>query len=224
MKKNSTYHTRGLLIDGFNVRNHPNYVAWNSMKSRLKPDAKCFKNYAGRGIDMDPRWVHFANFCSDMGIRPGLEFTLDRKDNDRGYWPDNCRWATRTEQCLNRRTFVNSKSGSTGVIQKNSGRFYVKYTVSHHTVQLPGTFATVLEAEEARKELVSRLNDDESIEDLMKKKVKHTSKSGIRGLSGNEERGWVARAANGRDRVYLGYFKNKQHAIEAISNYEKTRD
>lgn len=194
------------------------------MKSRLKPDAKCFKDYAGRGIDMDPRWLHFANFCSDMGIRPGLEFTLDRKDNDRGYWPDNCRWATRTEQCLNRRTFKNSKSGHTGIVKTDCGRFTVRYNIYNTRYQISGTFATIEEAIAARQDLIRRVGKGLPLEDLIEKKVKCTSKTGIRGLSGNEERGWIARAANGPNRVYLGYFKNKEDAIKAISNYEKTRD
>lgn len=54
---------------------------------------------------VDPRWLDFATFLEDMGERPdGL--TIERIDNDRGYWPDNCRWATYVEQRHNRRDTV----------------------------------------------------------------------------------------------------------------------
>jgi hypothetical protein len=66
------------------------------------PNLPAFKNYGGRGITICERWMSFANFLADMGDRPpGL--TLERNDNERGYEPNNCSWATRKEQLLNRR-------------------------------------------------------------------------------------------------------------------------
>jgi hypothetical protein len=64
-----------------------------------------YKNYGGRGISYPEAWRKVAGFMADMGERPpGM--TLDRLDNEAGYSPANCRWATKTEQAANRRNAV----------------------------------------------------------------------------------------------------------------------
>jgi hypothetical protein len=66
------------------------------------PNNTQYKDYGARGITVCDRWKVFKNFLADMGIRPeGM--TLDRKNNDKGYTPKNCKWSTRSEQQRNRR-------------------------------------------------------------------------------------------------------------------------
>jgi hypothetical protein len=81
--------------------------------------------YGGRGIGYDQRWDNFLAFYVDMGeCLPGL--TLERKDNDLGYYKENCCWDTRRVQAINRRMRNTNTSGYRGVCEthKSSGRWF----------------------------------------------------------------------------------------------------
>ena len=85
----------------------PIYAIWNMMQQRIRvPTCKSYKDYGGRGLDMDPRWEKFENFYADMGDVPFKGASLERKDNNVGYWPSNVVWATHTEQARNKRNTV----------------------------------------------------------------------------------------------------------------------
>lgn len=75
-------------------------MSWQSMRARVSGKHSNSRYYVGYSVD--PRWNSFERFLADMGERPeGL--SLDRIDRTKDYGPDNCRWATMSEQNYNRR-------------------------------------------------------------------------------------------------------------------------
>ena len=81
----------------------PTYKSWQAMKQRCSnPGATSYRMYGGRGIAVCEEWMgSFAAFLRDMGKRPPGK-TLDRIDNNKGYAPGNCRWASPVTQSTNR--------------------------------------------------------------------------------------------------------------------------
>jgi len=81
------------------------YHRYRSMIRRCyDPLSNEFHNYGGRGIKVCNRWLESVeNYIEDMGFPPFNTASVDRIDNDSGYFKENCRWATKTEQNLNRR-------------------------------------------------------------------------------------------------------------------------
>lgn len=75
---------------------------WRKMIDRCaNPKAHNFARYGGRGITVCERWMVFENFLADMGQKPSPHLSIERIDNDKGYAPDNCKWATQKEQRAN---------------------------------------------------------------------------------------------------------------------------
>lgn len=91
-KKNTTHGYSGT----------PTWYSWIAMRTRCNnPNRHNSKNYFEKGITYPKEWDVFSDFVADMGERPEGT-TLDRRDSEKGYSKENCRWATSREQWENR--------------------------------------------------------------------------------------------------------------------------
>lgn len=116
----------------YRLSNTKLHRTWTNMKQRCcnlqNPN---FKDYGGRGITVCDEWKNDFKAFYDWSISHGYsdDLTIDRIDNDKGYSPDNCRWATMKEQTNNKRcnifVNVNGKEMSLKEFAKESG---IKYT------------------------------------------------------------------------------------------------
>lgn len=122
------------------------YKAWASMLGRcLCRTHKAFHHYGGRGITICDRWKDFSNFLADMGPKPTLKHSLDRIDNSGNYCPENCRWATWSEQANNKRSCrMVTIDGVTDTL-KNWCRYYdIRYNSVQARLRLGWDIVTAL--------------------------------------------------------------------------------
>lgn len=107
------------------------YHTWWLMRRRCEnPAHKSYADYGGRGIRVCERWLDVRSFVEDMGPRPP-EASLDRIDNDGNYEPSNCRWATKSEQQLNKRNTAYLKVGG---VTKPRSQWAREKGVSHSLI------------------------------------------------------------------------------------------
>lgn len=137
------------LIDGKKRKEMKEYRIWKAMRTRCNnPNVKSSKYYSEKGIRICERWNSFENFYEDMGPCPE-GYSIDRIDGNKGYCPENCRWADSFTQSRNRESFneVYTYKGETKVLKEWAEVFGIKYTTLYMRIHRSG-----LSFEEAIKE------------------------------------------------------------------------
>jgi len=99
-----------------NMFGTPEYRAWAHMLERCNnPKCNRYKSHGGRGITVCDEWKDFKIFYKEMGNKPKGKYSLDRINNNGNYESSNCRWATDSQQAVNKRVSKNNTSGYKGV-------------------------------------------------------------------------------------------------------------
>lgn len=115
---------------------HRLYSTWKMMRARChSKKTPLFKDYGGRGISICDRWSDFSAFVEDVwpSFKEGL--TLNRKDNDGNYCPENCEWATDEEQANNtRRNHFLTAGGKTQTIARWAREVGISPQVIHKRI------------------------------------------------------------------------------------------
>ncbi len=138
--------THGLTYNKF-------YKTWtNIFKRCTNPNDTQYKDYGARGITVCEEWLDVATFIAWCeSTHPNIEgYTLDRIDNDKGYYPENCRWADRTIQAINQRIGKNNTSGYVGVKYHSRNGVWTAYISVNNTRKYIGSFKDKIEAAQAR--------------------------------------------------------------------------
>lgn len=130
---------------------HRFYKKWLSIKNRCyNQNSVSYKDYGARGITVCDEWlnpINFLKWCDSTYIE-GL--SIDRINNDKGYSPENCRWATREIQNTNQRIRNTNTSGFAGVSWERVKAKWVAYICVNNINKKLGRFKTVEDAVLAR--------------------------------------------------------------------------
>jgi len=134
------------------------YMIWSQIIARCtNKKNKGYKEYGGRGIKVCKQWLVYEKFLNDMGEKPkGL--SIERINNDKGYYKSNCKWATDQEQTLNRGLFKNKTSKYKGVCwHKRQQKWSVSMTRNKKSYY-GGSFYSERQAYKAYLKLKKKIN------------------------------------------------------------------
>ncbi len=162
--KNKNTKSCGCLYKGqptHGLTSHRFYKTWTGVIHRCNnPKNSSYKDYGGRGITVCDEWLDVRNFIEwAEATHPNIEgMSLDRIDNDKGYSPDNCRWANKTLQGVNQRIQKNNTSGFVGINwNKKNSNWKAVIGINTKKVKI-GSFLTKEEAVLARDNYIIENN------------------------------------------------------------------
>lgn len=119
-----------------NRKEIPEYLVWKGMRARCSSGCKSNPSYKEKNITVCERWNNFILFYNDMGPRPSDKHSIDRENNNKGYSPDNCRWAIQKTQCENRGDFnkIFTYDGKTLVLKAWAEELKIDYSTLHKRI------------------------------------------------------------------------------------------
>lgn len=135
------------------LRGAPEYRVWASIIQRCtNPNNKGYRLYGGRGIKVCDEWREFSRFISDMGSRPSKDHTIERRNVNGDYCPDNCYWTDDDAiQAFNQNRKANNTSGKSGVYWRKARQKWVALIFPGGRQVRLGSFSKWEDAVAARK-------------------------------------------------------------------------
>ena len=148
-----------IAVEHHGLQDVPAYKSWHMMHQRCRnKNYSSYKNYGARGISICKRWYSFTNFYEDMGDRPDLSYSLDRIDVNGNYEPNNCRWATKQVQCINKRKKQGCTSDEPNVYWHEVTKKWAVRVTRNYRTKYVGVYRTVEEAVKARDGYLSHIS------------------------------------------------------------------
>jgi hypothetical protein len=139
------------------------YDTWHHMVSRCYNESdKSFSNYGGRGISVYDEWKNSLEIFNEWAINNGYsdDLTIDRINNDGNYEPGNCRFVTRSRNCIKKNIYKNNKTGYKGVRRASRGnKFEACIGVDKKVIHL-GTFSEPIDAALAYDKFIDENNTE----------------------------------------------------------------
>ena len=137
------------------------YSIHKGIKQRCRnTNCSIYYKYGEKGIDVCDEWYNSFEAFKDWAFANGYDdkLTIDRIDNNKGYFPENCRWADYTTQNTNMSLLKTNKSGYAGISLANKGKKYVCVISVNNKSKRIGSYNTKKEAVEARNKFIDDNN------------------------------------------------------------------
>jgi hypothetical protein len=132
------------------------YRIYRSMKSRCNsPNSTPYKNYGGKGITYCKEWEDYSTFKKwALENKYDESLTLDRIDNNQGYYPENCRWVNMTIQARNKKLNPKNTTGYFGVFfQNHTQKYAAQISINKKSTHI-GSYNCPLDAARARDKYI----------------------------------------------------------------------